>query len=307
MNRSLASWVPLVALVLVACAEEVSRQDASRPDASDDTLARDASAADSGVDATSSDSGASDDATVTDSGVAPTDTGVDASASDSGADTGIDAGVDSGVDSGVDAGNDTGIRDTGADTGIRDTGSDTGIRDTGVATGGCISGATGNYVARFRWTGTPPMSRANVSYEANTLPDRARWRVTAANRGPIGSYTPTFTDTFLGEGGLDFGGTTFMDVELSTAGIGSISSVTIAIYGRSFNTTASGSYSWMTFQGSGAAPSGLVSNVAPYRWYQADATSAIRPGISNMLLRISPGPPSGSLVVSRVEICIDGR
>ena len=151
------------------------------------------------------------------------------------------------------------------------------------------------------------MSRASVSYEANTLPDRARWRVTAANRGSIGSYTPTFTDTFLGEGGLQFDGTTFMDVELSTAGLGAISNVTMAIYGQSFNTTASGSFSWMTFDGSGAAPSGLVSNAAPYRWYRADASTAFRAGNAGVLLRISPGPPSGSLVVNRVELCFTAR
>ena len=302
----------LAMITLVGCAEEVTRRDAAAPDARSDGAAGDATS-DGGVDATSiddatSDSGLQDDA----------QSPIDASAQDDGVDAGLlDSGVDTGVlDTGVDTaapdtGVDTGIRDTGVDTGIRDSGVDTGIRDsgvdTGVATGGCISGATGNYVARFRWTGSSPGSRASVSYEANTLPDRARWRVTAANRGSIGSYTPTFTDTFLGEGGLDFGGTTFMDVELSSAGIGTITSATLAIYGRSFNTTAPGSYAWMTFQGSGAAPSGLVSNSAPYRWYRADATSAVRGGISNMLLRISPGPPSGALVVSRVELCIEGR
>lgn len=182
------------------------------------------------------------------------------------------------------------------------------VREAGVdvpPTGGCVSGAVGTHVARFRWTGTTSGSRASVSYEANTLPDRARWRVTAASRS-IG-YTPVFGDPFLGEGGLELSGTVFIDVELSTAGLGAISNVTLAVYGRSYNTTASGSFAWRTFSGSGATPSGFVSNVAPYRWYRADATASFVPGDSGVLLRITPGPPSGALVVSRVEVCFDAR
>lgn len=182
------------------------------------------------------------------------------------------------------------------------------VREAGVdvpPTGGCVSGAVGTHVARFRWTGTTSGSRASVSYEANTLPDRSRWRVTAASRS-IG-YTPVFGDPFLGEGGLELSGTVFIDVELSTAGLGAISNVTLAVYGRSYNTTASGSFAWRTFSGSGATPSGFVSNVAPYRWYRADATASFVPGDSGVLLRITPGPPSGALVVSRVEVCFDAR
>lgn len=176
-------------------------------------------------------------------------------------------------------------------------------RDVPV-TGGCLSGAAGAYVARFRWTGSGSGSRATVSYEANTLPDRSRWRAGAYARAST-SYSPVFGDPFLGEGGLEMGSNVFMDVELSTAGMGSIRGVTLAIYGRSYNTTASGSFSWMTFDGSGAAPSGSVANSAPYRWYRADATSAFRAGNAGALLRIMPGPPSGTLVVSRVELCFN--
>jgi hypothetical protein len=196
------------------------------------------------------------------------------------------------------------VRDAAAD--VRDAAAD--VREAGVdapATGGCISGAVGSHVARFRWTGSTSGSRASVSYEANTLPDRSRWRVTANSRS-IG-YTPVFGDPFLGEGGLELSGTVFIDVELSTAGLGALSNVTLAVYGRSYNTTASGSFAWRTFSGMGATPSGFVANSAPYRWYRADATAAFVPGDSGVLLRITPGPPSGSLVVSRVELCFDAR
>ncbi len=171
------------------------------------------------------------------------------------------------------------------------------------ATGGCVSGAVGTHVARFRWTGSTSGSRASVSYEANTLPDRSRWRVTANSRS-IG-YTPVFSDPFLGEGGLELATTAFIDVELSTVGLSRIAGVTLALYGRSFNTGASGSFAWQTFAGTGAAPSGLVANSAPYRWYRADATAAFDPGNGSLLLRITPGPPSGALIVSRFEVCFD--
>jgi hypothetical protein len=178
---------------------------------------------------------------------------------------------------------------------------DTGVRVDVPVAGSCVSGAPGRYAARFRWTGSG--TRASVSYEVNNLPDRTRWRAGAFSRS-IG-YNPVFGDPFLGEGGLDMSGTVFMDVELSTAGMGSLRGVTLAIYGRSYSTGSSGSFTWMTFDGSGAAPSGSVANSAPYRWYRADATAAFRTGNAGVLLRISPGPPSGSLVVNRVEVCFD--
>ena len=146
-------------------------------------------------------------------------------------------------------------------------------------------------------------STAYVRYDLNDLPDSSRWHVSAASRSF--SYTPVFDDPFLGDGGLDLSGTVFMDVELSTVGLSSIRNVTIAIRGRSFNTTASGSFHWMTFSGSGAAPTNLVANSAPYEWYGADATSAFVTGDGGALLRIMPGPSSNSLVVASVEICFD--
>jgi hypothetical protein len=228
-------------------------------------------------------------------------TGTDAAAGDAGAlDAGrLDgAGADGG---GIDAG---GPDSGGVDAGGADAGGfDAGRADAGDPTGGCVSGATGTHVVRFQWTGTTSGSTAYVVYEANTLPDRTRWRVTAASRS-IG-YTPVFRDPFLGEGGLDLSGTVFIDVEISTSGLSSVRGATLSIYGRSFSTTASGSFSWMSFSGSGATPSGFVSNVAPYRWYGADATDALPAGDGSTLLRIEAGPPSGALIVARGEICFD--
>jgi hypothetical protein len=142
-----------------------------------------------------------------------------------------------------------------------------------------------------------------VVYEANTLPTTSRWHVSAASSS-IG-YTPVFVDPFLGEGGLQLSGSVFIDIELSTIGLSSLAGVTIALYGRSYNTTASGSFTWQTVRGTGAAPSGSVSNVAPYEWTTADATAFFSAGDANLLVRLRAGPPSSSLVVHRVEICFD--
>ena len=84
-----------------------------------------------------------------------------------------------------------------------------------------------------------------------------------------------------------------------------LSGVTIAVYGRSFATTTSGSFTWQTFDGTGAAPRDLVSNSAPYEWYGADGTDAFSPGDDVVLLRLRPGPSSGALIVRRVEVCFD--
>jgi len=87
-------------------------------------------------------------------------------------------------------------------------------------------------------------------------------------------------------------------------GIASISNATLSILGRSFNTTASGGFSWQTFDGSGATPSSFVSNSAPYQWYSADMTTEISPGDHGVLLRIKAAGGSGTLVVNRIELCM---
>lgn len=109
---------------------------------------------------------------------------------------------------------------------------------------------------------------------------------------------------FLGDGGLVLDGSNFVDLELFTVGLASIQSATLSIFGRSFNTTASGSFRWQSFDGVGAAPSNLVSNSAPYEWYGADMTTEISAGGDGVLLRIKAGPSSGVLVVNRIEICM---
>lgn len=258
----------VILLALAACGS--GRRPADRDDAAVSDAARDARV---GLDGAFGDGGFPDSAFA--------DAAIDAAFVDAGGD------ASSGDASGGDA--------SGGDAGA----SDAGMPDAGGAD--CLSGATGTHVVRFRWEGTTSGGRATVRLEENTLPDTSRWSANAYSRS-IG-YTPVWRDPFLGEGGLELSGTVFIDVELSTAGLGSVSNATLAIYGRSYNTTTSGSFEWMTFSGAGASPSGGVANSAPYEWYGANATTALPAGDDGTLLRIEAGPPSNALIVNRVEIC----
>jgi hypothetical protein len=172
----------------------------------------------------------------------------------------------------------------------------------GVITGGpCLSGAPGATGYRIRWAdggGT-----AYVVYEVNGLPDTSNDH--AGAYGYQIGFTPSFVDPFLAEGGLLLDSSDFVDLELSTVGISQITTASLSIYGRSFNTTTSGSFNWQTFDGTGSSPTNSVSNVAPYAWYSADMTTEISPGDGGVLIRIKAGPSSGSLVVNRIELCLE--
>lgn len=171
----------------------------------------------------------------------------------------------------------------------------------GIITGGpCLSGTAGATAYRVRWAdggGT-----AYPVYEVDGLPDTSRDH-TAAYGYQIG-FSPSFVDPFLGDGGLQLDDSDFVDIEISTAGISSITKATLSIYGRSYNTTASGSFNWQTFDGTGSTDTDFVSNLAPYQWYSADMTTEISPGDNNVLLRIKSGPSSDALVVNRIELCL---
>ena len=168
-----------------------------------------------------------------------------------------------------------------------------------------MSGAAGATAYRIRWAGNGSGSTAYPMYEVHGLPDGSRNK--AGAYGYQIGFTPTFVDPFLGEGGLQLNSSSFIDLELSTVGISQISSATLSIYGRSYNTTTSGSFNWQTFDGTGSAPTNLVSNSAPYEWYSADMTAEISPNDDGVLIRVKAGPNSGSLVVNRVELCMEAN
>ena len=175
---------------------------------------------------------------------------------------------------------------------------------TGVITGGpCLSGAPGATGYRIRWANGG--GTAYPVYEVNGLPDRSRDR--AGAYGYQIGFTPQYVDTALAQGGLLLNASSFVDLELTTVGIAQISAARLSIYGRSYNTTASGSFNWQTFEGIGASPTNLVSNVAPYAWYTANMTTEISPGDDGVLIRIKAGPSSGSLAVNRIELCLQAQ
>ncbi len=230
------------------------------------------------------DIGANDDARTID---AP----VDASGNGDGTGNDSSTSVDSGG-TGVDSGG------TGTDAMVM-----ADAAPTGPITGGpCLSGHAGATAYRIRWAGNGAGSTAYPVYEKNGLPDHSR-----DHAGAFGyqiGFTPRWDDPFLGVGGLVLDGSDFVDLELTTVGLSSISNATISIFGRSFNTTASGGFFWQTFEGTGQTPSNFVSNSAPYQWYSADMTTEISAGNSGVLLRIKAAGGSGSLIVNRIELCV---
>lgn len=212
------------------------------------------------------------------------------------------AGSDDGSTTGGDGSTTGGDGGSGGDGGV--TGVDGGMGSdapAGIITGGpCLSGQPGKTAYRVRWAKSG--SSAYVVYEVNGLPDKSRDH-TGAFGYQIG-FTPQYVDPFLAQGGLQLDGSSFVDIELTTVGVSQIASAKLAVYGRSFNTTASGSFNWQTFDGTGSTPTNFVSNVAPYAWYAADMTTELSPGDNGVLIRIKAGPNSGTLVVNRIELCL---
>lgn len=215
---------------------------------------------------------------------------------------------DSATGGGDDGSSGTGDGNTGGGdgsvTGNDATGSHDATTGGGVITGGpCISGQPGATAYRVRWANGG--GSAYPVYEVNGLPDHSRDH-TGAYGYQIG-FTAQFVDPFLGDGGVGLDDSDFIDLELTTVGIATISHATLAIYGRSYNTTASGSFNWQTFDGVGQTATNFVSNVAPYHWYAADMTTELSPGDNGVLIRIKAGPASDALVVNRIELCVQAN
>ncbi len=172
-----------------------------------------------------------------------------------------------------------------------------------VITGGpCVSGAAGQTAYRIRFVNSG--GNASVDYEVHAMPNTARFRASVPPSSFNPGFQPSFEDPFLGEGGLRLDSSCMIDIELSTQGIANISSATLSIYGRSFNTTTSGSFWWRSILGDGTTATNAVSNVAPYQWYSGNLTPQINANNGTYLLRIKAGPNSNVLVVNRVEICM---
>ena len=188
-----------------------------------------------------------------------------------------------------------------SDGGTTSDGSASDGAGVGIITGGpCMSGAAGATAYRVRWANGG--GTAYPVYEVNGLPDKSRDH-TGAFGYQIG-FTASYVDPFLAQGGLQLDSSDFVDIDISTVGVAQITQAKLAIYGRSYNTTASGSFNWQTFQGTGSTATNAVSNVAPYAWYAGDMTTEISPGDGGIKIRIKAGPSSDALVVNRIELCL---
>jgi hypothetical protein len=229
--------------------------------------------------------------------------GGDDSGSGGGGDDGGGGGDDGGGggNDGGGGGTDGGGGNDGGGIVINDAGMDA---PAGIITGGpCASGSAGAAAYRIRWQNSG--GTATVSYEVNGLPDKS-----PDHAGAYGyqiGFTPSYVDPFLAQGGLQLDGSDFVDIDLSTEGVTSITRAMLSIYGRSYNTTASGSFNWQTFDGTGSTATNFVSNVAPYQWYSADMTTEISPGDGGVKIRIKAGPNSGALVVNKIELCLQAN
>src|SRR5687768_16627695 len=153
----------------------------------------------------------------------------------------------------------------------------------GIITGGpCSSGTAGATAYRIRWANSN--GTAYVVYETHGLPDKSRNK--AGAYGYQIGFKPSYVDPFLAQGGLQLDGSSFVDLELSTVGLATLTKATLSIYGRSYNTTASGSFNWQTFEDTGSTATNSVSNAAPYARYPGTMTSAISAGNGNVLIRV---------------------
>jgi hypothetical protein len=256
----------------------------------------DAGGADGG-DAADGDAGSDSSAGDATAGDAP----ADAQAADAAGDATADAAAD--APAGLDAGHDAGT-DSGSDAGVDATPDGNGDASQGPISGGpCLSGAPGAAASRISFVDAG--GEAQVTYEAWGLPDHSREQ--AGAYGYQIGFVPPFVDPFLAQGGLQLDSSDFIQLDLSTVGISTISAATLSVYGRSYSVDTDGSFSWQTFVDSGSTATDFVSNVPPYRWYSADVLSAIDAGNGGITLRIQAGPSSGALVVNAVELCLSAR
>ena len=186
---------------------------------------------------------------------------------------------------------------------------DAGTPDSGTIgpiTGGpCHSGAAGATAFRIHWASGG--NEAYIDQTVDGLPDHSRG--SAGAYGYQIGFTASFVDPYLGDGGVALDDSDFIDLDLSTAQLASITHATLAIYGRSYDVSTDGSFTWQTFDGDGYGETAtdFVSNVPPYQWYAADMTNELVAGNANETIRIKAGPSSSSLVVNQVELCVTAQ
>lgn len=159
-------------------------------------------------------------------------------------------------------------------------------------------GAAGGFAAfRFSYSANGGTS---ARLDAFGLPDNSNWQA-----------TPVFATMIVDQGnggGLDISGGNYILIRYSVRGLSQITRATVSVFGRSYNTTASGSFeTWTPIHGTRQTPVNSFSNAWPYRWSSLDFTGLVQPnddpGLTGIRLYARGG--SDSLVISRVELCLE--
>lgn len=174
----------------------------------------------------------------------------------------------------------------------------------GSVTGGpCTSGAKGATALRVRYEPGDAGNAVPV-VEAFGLADDAGFFDVSTFVG-VGGHEPTFAEATLGTGGIALDQTNGVDVKMSLQNLPPIHAVTLALLARSNTPNVSSSFQWSGGHGSGKSPPGSVGATATNVWVQADATRELGAVDFHDVLRITAGPPSNTLIVQRIELCID--
>lgn len=162
----------------------------------------------------------------------------------------------------------------------------------------CLRG-TGFTAFRFRYNANGGTS---AQLEVFGLPDNSNWQAT-----PV--FATTIGDQANG-GGLVIQGGNYILIRYSVVGISRINSATLSVFGRSYNTGASGSFeAWTPAHGTTSTPQNSFSNAWPYTWSSLDFTGYVQPGDTPGLtgIRLYARGGSSSLVINRVELCLDAQ
>ncbi len=158
----------------------------------------------------------------------------------------------------------------------------------------CTRGA-GWTAFRFHYMGS-----TSASIDTIGLPDRSNFQAVAV-------YPTTFDDALHG-GGINIASGNYILIRFSLDGLTRISGATLSVYGRSYNTTTSGSFRAKSpIHGEISSPTNSVSNAWPYAWTAVDYLGNVAVGDDKGLtgIQLFAGPSSSNLIINTVELCLD--
>jgi hypothetical protein len=161
----------------------------------------------------------------------------------------------------------------------------------------CLNGP-GFAAFRFHYDSN---SGTNAVMDAYGLPDHGGFQAT-----PV--FSTSIVDPGNG-GGVEIASGNWILITYSIQGLTQIQGATFSIFGRSYDTSASGSFqAWSPIYGADNSPTDSVSNAWPYAWTSVNYSDFLHIGDDPGLvgIRVYSGPSSDDLVIHTVELCIDG-